>query len=143
MPTLDDVSRIAAGLPGTEERPSGGGLAWFVRKKPYAWEAIPWPSEAEHVRQVVSTEPCIGVSVADEDDRLALVQGWPHAFVFSHTTWGGPKIIVRLGAVDPDHLVELVTESWRLTAPKYLRVEFDGADEGEDGGLAARGCDGL
>jgi len=125
MPTLDDVSRIATALPGTEEKPSGGGLAWFVRTKPYAWEAVPWPSEAEHVRHIVSTEPCIGVSVADDDDKHALVQGWPDAFVGSETKWGGPKIIVRLGTVDSDHLVELVTESWRLTAPKYLRDEYD------------------
>lgn len=129
-PTLADVSRIAAALPGSEEKPSGGGIAWFVRKKPYAWESIPWPSEADHVRVLVSSEPCIGVSLSDEDDKQALVQGWPDAFVASATKWGGPKIIVRLGAVDPDHLVELVTESWRLQAPKYLRREFDDADGG-------------
>jgi hypothetical protein len=126
MPTLDDVSRIAADLPGSEEKASGGGLAWLVRRKPYAWESIPWPSEAEHVRVIVSAEPCIGVSVGDEDEKQALVQGWPEAFVASETKWGGPKIIVRLGAVDAEHLVELVTESWRIQAPKYLRAEFDG-----------------
>ena len=126
MPTLDDVSRIAAGLPGSEEKPSGGGLAWFVRKKAYAWELVPWPSEAEHVRVLVSTELCIGVTLPDEDDKRALVQGWPDVFVTSETRWGGPKVIIRLGAVDPDHLVELVTESWRTQAPKYLRDDFDG-----------------
>jgi len=125
MPTLDDVSRIAAGLPGSEERPSGGGLAWFVRRKPFAWEAVPWPSEAEHVRVLVAAEPCLGVGLADEDDKRALAQGWPGVFVASETKWGGPKIIIRLGAVEADHLVELVTESWRLSAPKYLRNEFD------------------
>lgn len=125
MPTLDDVSRIAAGLPGSEEKPSGGGLGWFVRKKAYAWESVPWPSEAEHIRVLVSTEPCIGVTLSDEDDKRALLQGWPDVFAASETKWGGPKIIIRLGAVDPDHLVELVTESWRLKAPKYLRDEFD------------------
>lgn len=126
MPTLDDVSRIAAGLPGSEEKPSGGGLAWFVRKKAYAWESVPWPSEAEHVRVLVSTELCIGVTLPDEDDKRALVQGWPDVFVTSETRWGGPKVIIRLGAVDADHLVELVTESWRTQAPKYLRDDFDG-----------------
>ena len=130
MPTLDDVSRIAAELPGTEEKPSGGGLAWFVRRKPYAWESVPWPSEAAHVRALVSTELCIGVSLADEDDKRALLQGWPDEFVASETKWGGPKVIIRLGAVDPEHLVELVTESWRTHAPKYLRAEFDSRADG-------------
>ena len=130
MPTLDDVSRIAAELPGTEEKPSGGGLAWFVRRKPYAWESVPWPSEAAHVRALVSTELCIGVSLADEDDKRALLQGWPDVFAASETKWGGPKIIIRLGAVDPEHLVELVTESWRIHAPKYLIAELDSRADG-------------
>lgn len=125
MPTVDDVSRIAAGLPGSDERPSGGGLAWFVRRKPFAWESMPWPSEAEHVRTIVSTESCIGVTLPGDDERRALVQGWPRAFVASETKWGGPKIIVRLAAVDPDHLAELVIDSWRLQAPKYLQREYD------------------
>ena len=130
MPTLDEVSRIAANLPGTEEKASGGGRAWFVRRKPYAWESIPWPSEAEHVRTIVSAESCIGVTLSGDDDKRALVQGWPEVFVASETKWGGPKIIVRLGAVDADHLVELVTESWRMQAPKYLREEFDRRADG-------------
>ena len=128
------MSRIAAALPGSEEKPSGGGLAWFVRRNPFAWEAVPWPSEAEHVRALVSAELCLGVCLADEDDKRALVQGWPEAFVASETKWGGPKILVRLGAVDPDHLVELVTESWRLKAPKYLRNEFDSGEFDSSGG---------
>lgn len=125
MASLDDVSRIAADLPGSEERPSGGGLAWFVRRKPYAWESVPWPSEAEHVRAIVSSEPCLGVTLSDEDEKRALVEGWPDAFVMSETKWGGPKVIIRLGAVDLDHVEELVIESWRIQAPKYLRNEFD------------------
>ena len=97
-----------------------------MRRKPYAWESVAWPSEAEHIRAIVSAEPCIGVSLPDEDDKRALVQGWPDVFVASATKWGGPKIVVRLNAVDPDHLEELVTEAWRTQAPKYLRKELDG-----------------
>ena len=130
MPTLDDVSRIAASLPGSEEKPSGGGLAWFVRRKPYAWESIPWPSESAQIRAIVSTEPCLGVSLPDEDDKRALLHGWPEVFVASETKWGGPKVIIRLDAVNLDHLVELVTEAWHTQAPKYLRLEFDGHEEG-------------
>ena len=126
MPTLEDVRRIAADLPGSEEKASGGGSAWLVRRKPFVWEVAPWPSEAEHIRALVASEVCIGVSLSGEDDKRALTQGWPDVFVMSETKWGGPKVIVRLAAVDPTHLVELVIESWRLQAPKYLRAEFDG-----------------
>lgn len=126
MPTLDDVSRIAASLPGSKEKPSGSGFAWVVRKKPYVWEAMPWPSEPDEVRAIVSTELCIGVVVPDEEDKLALVQGWPDVFIPWQTTWGGLKVIIRLGAIDPVHLTELVTESWYSQAPKYLRAQLDG-----------------
>jgi hypothetical protein len=120
MATLDDLSRIAAGLPGSEEKPSGGGLAWFVRRKPFAWESMPWPSEPDHVRAIVSSEPCVGVRLPDEDEKRALVHGWPHVFVARESDRSDPRIIIRLGAVDLDHLAELVTESWRTQAPKYL-----------------------
>lgn len=121
------MRRIAATLPGSEEKPSGGGSAWFVRRKPYAWESMPWPSEPEHVRAIVSSESCLGVTVADEDELRALLQGWPDTFLSAETRWSAGKIIIRLDAVDADHLTELVTESWRTQAPKYLQAELDPA----------------
>lgn len=139
MPTLDDVSRIAADLPGSERRATANGLNWFVRNKPYAWQSHPWPSEAEHIRDLVLREPCIGVKVPDEDTKRALAQGWPDVFAISETSWGGPKVIVRLERVDLGHLAELVIDAWRTEAPRYLRREYDaqhptqhGDDERED-----------
>ena len=35
---------------------------------------------------------------------------------------------VRIQTVDPDELRELVTEAWRLTAPKRLVQAFDEAE---------------
>jgi hypothetical protein len=125
--TLEDISRIAASLPGSEEKPSGGGLAWFVRRRPFAWESMPWPSEPDHVRAIVSNEVCVGVRLGNEDDKRALVHGWPDVFVARDHPRGALTIIIRLGVVDRDHLAELVTESWRTQAPKYLIREFDGA----------------
>lgn len=120
MTTLDDVSRIASTLPGTEEKLSGGGRAWFVRKKPYVWESMPWPSQPAPVNAIVSSEACVGVVVPDEESKWALLQGWPDVFVPWQTSWGGLKVIVRLGAVELDHLTELIAESWYSQAPKYL-----------------------
>ena len=54
MPTLDDVRRIAAGLPGNEERETTGGAAWFVRGKLYAWECHPWPSIPDDMRAIIT-----------------------------------------------------------------------------------------
>ena len=35
---------------------------------------------------------------------------------------------MRIRTVDPDELRELVTEAWRLTAPKRLVAAFDEAE---------------
>ena len=125
MPTLDDVSRIAAALPGSEERAMTGGRAWFVRSRLYAWECHPWPSIPEDVRAIIASETVVAVKVADEMDRLALVQGWPDVFLPRTARWGEPKAAFRLAPIDAQHLQELVAEAWYTQAPKYLRREFD------------------
>lgn len=127
MPSLDDVSRISADLPGSVERATASGLNWFVRRRPFAWQSHPWPSEAEHIRDLVANEPCLTVRVPDTETRQALMQGWPQAITASETPWGGPRVIVRLERIDAEHLVELVTEAWYTEAPKYLRREYDAA----------------
>lgn len=127
MPSLDDLRRIAAGLPGSEERATTGGAAWFVRSKLYAWECHPWPSVPEPVRRILATELVVGVKVGDPTDALALREMAPDVFLPATTTWGEPKVAFRMDGIDDDHLTELVTEAWRIQAPKYLRRELGGA----------------
>lgn len=126
MATLDDVRRVASGLPGTEERATTGGAAWFVRRKLYAWECHPWPSIPADIREILASELVVGVKVADRMDALALVDMAPDVFLRTTTSWGEPKVAFRMALIDDEHLVELVTEGWRVQAPKYLRREFDG-----------------
>lgn len=127
MTTLDDVRRVAAGLPGSEERATTGGAAWFVRGKPYAWECHPWPSIPEDARVIIATELVVGVKVADPVDALALVEMHPDVFLPKTTRWGEPKVAFRMAGIAEDHLAELVTEAWRVQAPRYLRRAFDDA----------------
>lgn len=127
MPTLDDVSRIAATLPGSEERAMTGGRAWFVRSRLYAWECHPWPSIEPEMREIIASETVVAVKVADEMDRLALVQGWPDVFLPRTARWGEPKAAFRLARIDPQHLAELLTDAWYTQAPKYLQREFEAA----------------
>ena len=102
-----------------------GGAAWFVRRKLFAWECHPWPSIPEDVRAVIAAELVVGVKVADRIDALALVEMAPDVFLRTTTSWGEPKVAFRMAGIDEDHLAELVTEAWRVQAPKYLRRELD------------------
>ena len=128
MATLDDLRRTADALPGSEERATTGGVAWFVRGKLYAWECHPWPSIPEDLREIIAAELVVGVKVADIVDALALREMEPDVFLGTTTTWGEPKVAFRMAGIDQDHLAELVTEAWRIQAPKYLRRELEDLD---------------
>lgn len=128
MASLDDIRRIAATLPGSEERATTGGAAWFVRNKLYAWECHPWPSIPDDARAIIASELVVGVKVADPLDARALREMAPEVFLERTTSWGEPKIAFRMARIDGDHLTELITEAWRVQAPRYLRAAFDGAD---------------
>ena len=125
MATLDDLRRTTVGLPGSEERATTGGAAWFVRGKLFAWECHPWPSIPVDMREIIAAELVVGVKVADRVDALALVEMEPDVFLRTTTAWNEPKVAFRMAGIDPAHLDELVTEAWRTQAPKYLRREFD------------------
>lgn len=125
VPTLDDLRRTAAQLPGSEERSTTGGAAWFVRGKLFAWECHPWPSIPADMRAIIAAELVVGVKVADPIDALALVEMAPDVFLRTTTRWGEPKVAFRMAGIEEQHLAELVTEAWRVQAPKYLRAEFD------------------
>ena len=45
-------------------------------------------------------------------------------FLRTTTPWAEPKVAFRLAAIEAVHLAELVTDGWRVQAPKYLRHEF-------------------
>jgi len=123
--TLDDLRAVAAGLPGSEERATTGGAAWFVRGKLYAWECQPWPSTPEDVRPILASELVVGVKIADSEEARALREMEPGVFLPPTSRWGEPKVAFRMAKIEPGHFVELVTEAWRVQAPKYLRREHD------------------
>ena len=125
MPTFEDVRAIAATLPGSEERATTGGAAWFVRNRVYAWEAHPWPSVAADVRVLIEKEPVFVVKVPAEEYKRAYLDGWPDVFVGQTTGWSEPKIALRLTRVEPKLLVELVVDGWYSQAPRYLQREYD------------------
>ncbi|MCU4671856.1 hypothetical protein ACFQRL_04520 [Microbacterium fluvii] len=101
------------------------GIAWFVRGKLYAWECHPWPSIPADIREIVARELVVAVKVGDRLDALALAEMEPEVFLRTTTAWNEPKIAFRMAGIDGEHLGELVTEAWRVQAPKYLRKEFD------------------
>jgi hypothetical protein len=108
----DDVRRIALDLPGAYEHPSYGGRpSWRTKPRSFAW---------------IRDDPeALVVWVESEDEKEALLGADPGTFFTTAHYDGHPIVLVRLEAVEADEAAELITESWRLRAPKSLVKQWD------------------
>jgi hypothetical protein len=61
----------------------------------------------------------------DLGEKEALLQSGDDAFFTTPHYDGYPAVLVRLEAVDPVELEELIEDAWRMQAPKRLVAEWD------------------
>ncbi|OLF11394.1 hypothetical protein BLA60_10445 [Actinophytocola xinjiangensis] len=111
MVTEDDVRRVALSLPHTTERPSYGTPGFRVRDTLFA--------------RIREEGDVLVVFVAGEADKQGLVSSEPAKFFTTPHYDGHPSVLVRLGAVDVAELTELLTDSWRLRAPRSVLRELE------------------
>lgn len=114
MATEDDVRRIALSLPETIEKPWFGTPGFRVKDKGF-------------LRIRSEAEGGLVCFVADLDEKEALLASDPGTFFTTPHYDGYPTVLVHLDAVDLDELAELITESWRLKAPKRVLRAYDAA----------------
>ena len=107
MVTHEDVRRIALSLPGTTEQESYGGRpSWRTKPRMFTW---------------IRDEPeALVVWVESVEERDALIASDPGTFFTTPHYDRQPIVLVHLEAVDHDEARELITESFRLRAPKSL-----------------------
>jgi hypothetical protein len=111
VPTWDDVVAIGARFPGVEEGTSYGTPALRVRGK--------------GICRLRTDPDALVVRVIDLEDREALLRGRPDVFFSTPHYDGYPYVLVRLSAVEPDLLAELLEDAWRMRAPKRLIAAYD------------------
>ena len=118
MITIEDVREIALSLPGVVERASYGGRpSWRTSQRMFAW---------------VREQPeALVVWVESLEEKEALLAADPATFSTTPHYDGHPIVLVDLAAVDVDEATELITESWRLRAPRKLVTEWDAANQPE------------
>jgi hypothetical protein len=108
MVTEEDIRRIALSLPGSVEKPYNRLPSFRVRGTLFL--RIHELPDAFFVR-------CAGLEERDE-----LLEAEPDAFFITPHYDSYPAVLDR---IDLDEMTELVTEAWRLCAPKRMLAAYD------------------
>ncbi len=117
MPTWDDVVQIGLRLPGVEVGTSYSTPALRVRGKGMC--------------RLRTSPDALVLRVSDMGEREALLQGEPGVFFTTPHYDGWPYILVRLTAVDPVELGELIEDAWRVFAAKRVVKAWEAEQPGE------------
>ncbi|HEX6448611.1 MAG TPA: MmcQ/YjbR family DNA-binding protein [Trebonia sp.] len=120
MADADDVCRIALALPHVEEIDSDG-FDFRVGGKGFVWS---YPERNPGGPRVIRTDIAV-LYVGDEAEKQALLLGEPRLFFTAPGYDGWPLVMLRLAEVGTERLMELVTDAWRMRAPRELAAEFD------------------
>ena len=112
MVTIDDVRELALALPGAFEQPTYGARpSWRTRPRTFAW---------------LREDPeALVVWVASLEEKEALLASDPATFSTTPHYDGHPVVLVDLDEVGRDEARELITDSWRLRAPRRLVAAWD------------------
>src|SRR5262249_23499163 len=110
--TEADVRKIALSLPETTEKPWFNTPGFRVKDKGF-------------LRIRSEAEGGLVVFVADLGEKEALLQSDPKKFFTTPHYDGYPAVLVNLTKIGVRELRELITESWRLKAPKRVLRAFD------------------
>jgi hypothetical protein len=124
MPNQDDVRQIALSLPGVAEGAHGFGFSVENRGKwkSFAWA---WNERIEPEKPRVANPAVLAVRVAGEEQKQFLIGAVPSVFFTEPHYKGFPAVLVRLGAIELDHLRELLIDGWRIQAPRAAVRQFD------------------
>ena len=126
MVDLAAVRRLALALPDVEASPEGVQMAFAVGGKGIAWAYL---ARAHPKARREPVEGVIAVRCLRETKDL-LLEAAPDRFFDDDHYRGYPAVLVRLEAIDEGELAGLLTQAWRILAPKALVKRIDAARSG-------------
>jgi hypothetical protein len=112
MVTVEDVRRVASALPRTTEALVYDRVKFRVGKIVYL---------------AFSRDETVMGFAFPREEREALIASEPDKFLWPRTSelrWNW--VLVRLDRLEPDEMVELVEEAWRMVVPKRLATSHLG-----------------
>ena len=115
MADQNAVRRIALELP--EVREDEDRFAFAVGKKAIAWV---WMKRDAPKQPRVAQPDVLAIRVGGAAEKQALLSADEEKFFTEDHYNGFPAVLVRLPAVDEVELRELLTDAWRIQAPRAL-----------------------
>lgn len=109
MSTWATVKKLGKSLPEVEESTWVNTPSLKVRKRSF----------------VRLKEDDVIVVLVDVDEKELLLRSEPKIFFTTPHYDGYPAVLVRLSAIEPDELAEVLEDSWRRVAPKRVLKAFD------------------
>ena len=120
MANWDDVRRAALNMPEAIEGESRGLRGWSVRKKGFVWERPLRKADVAALGAEAPDGDILGVRVEHVGAKDALLETEPDVYFTTPHFDGYPAVLVRLEAITPAALEQLVAEAWLAVAPKRL-----------------------
>jgi hypothetical protein len=117
---LDQLRPVCLGLPETYEEPAWVGIRWRIRKRTFAHVLTVDPDhQMAYARAAETDEPVCVLTFRSPGDEIEALIASGHPFF--KAGWGTDVVgMVLDGDVDWDEVGELLTESYRVLAPKRL-----------------------
>lgn len=103
------MRKVALGLADVVEIDSDG-FDFRVAGRGFVWS---YPERLPGKPRTIRTDIAV-LFVGDEAEKQALLLGEPDLFFTTPAYDGHPLVMLRLAAVDPARLTELVTDAWQL-----------------------------
>jgi hypothetical protein len=122
---LDEVAKLATGLPEVTEGERWGNHTWLVAGKAFAWER---PFSKADIKRFGDTAPPAGpilaVRVEDLGEKEAVLAAESDAFFTIPHFNGYPAVLVELQKVTKRALREALLDGWLAVAPRALAEEY-------------------
>jgi hypothetical protein len=123
--TLDDVGRLASGLPGVTEGERHGNVTWYVGGKAFAWER---PFSKADLRRFGDEAPPDGPIVAlvvdDLAEKEAVLSSSARGFFTIPHFDGYAAVLVVLRVVAETALRDSIIDAWLACAPQHLADDY-------------------
>jgi hypothetical protein len=124
MATWDDVARLCAALPGSNEASSrDGNRHWRVADKLFVWERPLRKADLAELDDGAPTGSVLAARVPDEGAKFALIAEEPEVYFTTGHFTGYPAVLCRLDRLDAEMLAELIGEAWACRAPRKLLAQ--------------------